>query len=85
MKYLLKCMFCVLALIPTMPAQQVGYVDLVSPPPLLTKPQPDKSLPAGCSSLGGGFADGFAKPDDGKEREITLEIIKLSSTTLTMK
>jgi hypothetical protein len=75
-------MFCVLALIPTMPAQQVGYVDLVSPPPLLTKPQPDKSLPAGCSSLGGGFADGFAKPDDGKEREITLEIIKLSSTTL---
>jgi hypothetical protein len=84
MKYLVTCIYCVLALISMMPGQQVGYVDLVSPPPLLTKPQPDEGLPAGCSKLGGGYFDGVVDPDDGKQREITLEITKLSSASLSL-
>jgi hypothetical protein len=82
MKYLATCTFCILALISVMPAQQVGYVDLASPPPLFTKPQRDERLPAGCSKLGGGFFDGVVDLDDGKKRDIKLEITRLSSGSL---
>jgi hypothetical protein len=83
MRFLLKCASGFLALISPLAAQQAGYVDLISAPALISKPQPhDEGTPAGCSTLGGGFADGFTKPDNGKKTQITLEITKLSSATI---
>jgi hypothetical protein len=79
MKHLLQYAFCILAFVG--PAQ-IGYVDLTAPPPVVSKEEADTSLSAGCTNWGGGFADGFIKPDDGKKREITLEFTKISSTVL---
>jgi hypothetical protein len=76
MKYLLQFAFCIL--IPALPAraQLVGTVDLTHPlePQKVEKPAAD--LPNGCTQLGGGFADGFVRPDNGQRREISLEVIK---------
>ena len=80
MKYLMKCALVTLALILPMPAQQVGYIDMVSPPLLLKAAPPEGSLPVGCNKLGGGFFDGVVTPDDGKKRALTLEFTKLSTT-----
>jgi hypothetical protein len=82
MKRLLKICFCVAAFVLPISAQQVGYIDLTVPPPVLKKMNPEKGLPDGCSKLGGGFFDGAVNPDDGKKREITLELTKLSYTNL---
>jgi hypothetical protein len=82
MKYLATCIVCVLALISVMPAQQVGYVDLTSPPLKPIAKRSEMVLPPGCKNPGGGFFDGFKKPEDGITRTIVLELIKVDDHTL---
>jgi hypothetical protein len=64
--------------------QQVGLVDLTRPIGVLAVPdQSARQLPPGCTEEKRGImADGIVKLDDNRPRNISLQIIKLSSETL---